>query len=264
MIYRFEIKRQLMNALIWAFVILAVFSLLVYGFYPVFLDCRPILEEYIASFPPGIAKAFGFDLDDLFGFESYSGMVYLYVSVLGAIMISSAAISVFAREKKEKCRDFLMTKLVRRGVAFGKKLLCCLTLIGIVSVPYMALYLYRACDSREAHAVTATMWLNAMSLPLTQLLLMSIGIFTAVFLRKVRSAAGLGMGIGMFAFLLSAVFSLTEKEGLKYVSPLYYFSPNAVAKSGGYDPACVALAAVLFLTLLIASFVKYTREDLAA
>ena len=83
-------------------------------------------------------------------------------------------------------------------------------------------------------------------------------------MRKVRSAAGLGMGIGMFAFLLSAAFSLTEKEGLKYVSPLYYFSPNAVAKSGGYDPACVALAAVLFLTLLIASFVKYTREDLAA
>ena len=123
MIYRFEIKRQLMNALVWAFVILAVFMLLVYGFYPVFLDCRPILEEYIASFPPGIAKAFGFDLDDLFGFESYSGMVYLYVSVLGAIMISSAAISVFAREKKEKCRDFLMTKPVRRGVVFGKKLL---------------------------------------------------------------------------------------------------------------------------------------------
>ena len=235
------------------------------GFIRYFLDCRPILEEYIASFPPGIAKAFGFDLDDLFGFESYSGMVYLYVSVLGAIMISSAAISVFAREKKEKCRDFLMTKPVRRGVAFGKKTAllpyidrnCVRAVYGVVSLSRLR---FPRSPCRYRNHVAECHELAADATVVDEHWDFYGGFLCA---RCVRLRAW-AWALACLRFCSLRFFPLTEKEGLKYVSPLYYFSPNAVAKSGGYDPACVALAAVLFLTLLIASFVKYTREDLAA
>lgn len=260
MVYRFELKRQLVGTLLWACVLAAVLWVLVYGFYPIFLECRPVVEVYIASFPAGFAEAFGFDLDDLFGFDSYYNLVYLYEALLGAIMISTAAVVVFGREKKEKCADFLMTRPAGRGLIFGKKLLCCLTLLLIADAPYMALYLLS--HSQKAGSVDRVMWLSALCLPLTQLVFLSIGTFAAVFLRRVRTPAGLGTGIGMFAFLMSVVHSLTEKEVFWYVSPLFYFNPETVVKTGSYDVPCVVLAAVLILMLTGAAYFRYTRQDL--
>ena len=262
MVYRFELKRQLTGILLWAFVLAAVLWLLVYGFYPIFLDCRPIMENYIASFPAGFAEAFGFNLDDLFGMDSFFSLVYLYEALLGAIMMTVTAVCVFGREKKEKCADFLMTKPVSRSVIFGKKLLGCLTLLVIGDLPYLALFLISRRDFGNMETITGQVWLSMLCLPLTQLVFLSIGIFAAVFLRRIRSAAGLGTGIGMFAFLLSVVHSLTEKEAFKFLSPLFYFSPQAVADTGGYDVPCLVLAVTLMLILTGAAFWKYTREDL--
>lgn len=260
MIYRFELKRQLGGTLLWAFVLAGVLWLLVYGFYPIFLECRPIVEEYISAFPEGFAEAFGFDLDDLFGFDSYYNLVYLYEALLGAIMISTTAIAVFSREKREKCGDFLMTRPVSRGRIFGKKLLCCLTLMLIADAPYIGLYLLS--HYQRTGTFARVTWLSMLCLPLTQLVFLSIGIFAAVFLRRVRSAAGLGTGIGMFAFLLSVVHSLTEKDVFQFLSPLFYFSPEAVVKTGSYNIACVILASALILTLTAAAYVRCVRQDL--
>lgn len=262
MIYRFELKRQLGGTLLWAFALAGVLWLLVYGFYPIFLECRPIVEEYIAAFPAGFAEAFGFDLDDLFGFDSYYNLVYLYEALLGAIMISTTALGVFAREKREKCVDFLMTRPVGRGEIFFQKLLCCLTLMVIADGPYLALYLLS--HYQKTGGFDRVTWLSMLCLPLTQVVFLSVGMFAAVFLRRIRSAAGLGTGIGMFAFLLSVVHSLTEKEAFRFLSPLFYFSPETVVKTGGYDPACVALASALIVTLTGAAYVRWTRQDLPA
>lgn len=261
MIYRFELRRQLPSALVWTAVLCAVLWLMIYGFYPIFLESRSIMEEFLQAFPPEVMAAMGFNLDDIFRFESFSCMVYLYEGVLGAIMISSASIAVFAREKNNKCTDFLLTKPKTRAELFGKKLLCCLTLVGISGVSYMLLFLLGAWHFSGGGMPSKEMLLCVFCLPLTQLVFLSIGIFLAVFLRKIRSATGLGCGIGIFAFLLAALYSLTEKDAMKFISPLYYFSPNAVMDTGGYDRSCVITALVLMAGLTAASFWKYTRED---
>lgn len=262
MIFRFEGKRQLTGALIWAAVLALVLWLMLYGFYPLFLDCRPIVERYIAAFPEGFATAFGFNLDDLFGFASFYNLVYLYEALLGAILAATLSLAVFGREKKEKCADFLMTKPVGRAAIFFQKLLCCLSLLILTDIPYLALYLISL--RHFGSEITAAAWLGAFCLPLTQLLFLAAGVFAAVFLRRVRSAAGLGASIGMFAFLLSVVHSLVEKDGLQFVDPLFYFSPKVVFQYGRYDVPCAALALVLTGALVGAAYCKYTREDLAA
>ena len=262
MIYRFEMKKQLANTLIWSGVISLVLLLLIYGFYPIFLDSCEIMEQYMAGFPPEMLVVFGFNADDMFSFQSFSGMVYLYESVLGAIMIASCAVAVFGREKKDKCRDFLMTKPVVRGRIFVQKLLCCLTLILTVAVPYMVLY--RVGYMRYSDGSSGTrVFLSALCLPLTMLVFMSFGIFAAVFMRRVRSESGAGVSIGLFAFLLAALHSLTEKDALKFISPLYYFSPETVIKQGGYSTATALTACAVIAAFIAAAYIKFTREDIA-
>lgn len=259
-VYCFELKKQLAGALIWAVVIAAVLWLMLYGFYPIFLDSRQAIEGMLEGFPPGFAEAFGFNLDDIFSFESFSGMVYLYESVIGAIMASVTAISVFAREKRSKCADFLFTRPLSRNSVFLQKLLCCLTMLIIVNIPYLIIFA-RGYRYYEADPAGTDIVLSALCLPLTQLVFTAFGIFAAVFMKRVRSASGLGTVIGIFAFMLSMIYSLTEKEYFKFISPLFYFSPNSVAETGGYDLPCVVVAAVLTVGLTAAAYVKYVKAD---
>lgn len=260
-VYRFELRRQYRNALVWAAVVAAVTWLMIFGVYPIFLDSREAVETMLVSFPAGFAEAFGFNLDDLFGYESFSGMAYLYAGLLGGIMASGTALAVFAREKRSKCSDFLLTRPVGRRRVFFQKLLCCLTLLVTVWLPYLIVFFSGYFRFTGAQALTGSVVLCALCLPLTQLVFTAFGLSAAVFLRRIRSASGLGVGIGLSAFLLSMLYSLTEKEYFKFISPLCYFSPNAVRQTGGYDSACVAAAAVLTLGLFAAAYFRYTRAD---
>lgn len=262
MVYRYELRRQIRGDLAWGAVLAAVLWGLQYGFYPLFLDSQAVVEEYIAAFPEGFAAAFGLDATDLFGVESFFNLVYLYEAVLGACMAGILALTVFDREKRDRCGDFLLTRPVGRGQIFGKKWLACLTLVALCDIPYGALFLYSQWDWAGLRLDEAGVWLRLLCLPLTQVLYLSFGCFAAVFLRRVRSATGLGAGLGLAGFLLSAIQSLTEEEMLQYISPLHYFDPKAVAQTGGYDIATAAVALGLMALCTAAAFLKYTREDL--
>ncbi len=262
MIYRFEMRRQLGAAVCWAVSLLAAALLLTEGFYPVFLACRTIVEEYIATFPPLLAAAFGFQLDDLFSIDSYMTLVYLYEALLGAIAVTTAALTVFAREKRQHCADFLMTRPVSRCAVFLRKLLCCLTLLVLMDLPCLLAQLMSYQHFQGTHRTE--LLLTLLCLPLNQLFFLALGAFLAVWLRTVRSPAGLGCGIGMGAFLLSMLRTMTELDALQYLSPLYYFSPLTVRQTGGYDPVCAVLGLALTLLLGAAAFVRYTRQDVTA
>ena len=258
--FRFEFKRQLSYTLIWATVVVGLLWMLINGFYPIFLESKAAVSDMLSAFPQGMAAAFGFNLDDLFSYESFSGMVYLYEGILGAIMAAGTAISVFAREKQCKCLDFILTKPQSRAKIFWQKLLCCILLITLFNLPYLSLFTANYLHYNSG-GLSNVMLLSMLCLFFTQLVFFAFGLFAAVFMRKIRSASGLSSGIGLFAFLLSMVYSLTEKDIFKFISPLYYFSPNAVTSTGGYDLPCVITAVALIIGLTAASFFKYTRAD---
>ncbi len=262
MVFRFELRRQLPNTLIWTALVAGMLWLMMYGFYPIFLSSRPAMEEILASMPPQVMIALGLDADKLFGFQNFSSVVYIYEGILTSIMASGTAISVFAREKQSKCSDFLFTKPESRLKIFVQKLLCCLTLISILNIPYIMLFLTGYFHYTGANAVSSATLLSALCPFFTQLVFTSIALFTALFLRRIRSASGLGVGIGIFAFLMSMVYSLTEKPIFRFVSPLYYFSPVTVSETGGYDTAGVITAVILIAGLTSAACAKYTREDI--
>ena len=264
MVFRFELRRQLPGAAVWALAVCGVLAMMLFWFYPLFLDSRGAVEQMLASFPPQAAAALGFAVDDIFRFDTFAGLVYLYDGLLAAIMACGLGAAVFAREKRSKCTDFLFTRPCPRSAVFAQKLLCCTVLVAGLNVPYIAVFLAGAAHYTGETRPSATLWLSMLCLFFTQLVFLAFGVFAGVFLRRVRSPAGLGMGVGMFAFLLAAVQSLTEKRAFAYVSPLYYFSPAAVAETGGYDVPCAATGAVLCLALLAAAFVRYTRADVPA
>lgn len=259
-IFKFEFKKQLPSVLIWTLVIFALQWLLVEGFYPVFLDSKVTMQELINGFPPEFLKAFGFNLDDIFSFPSYTSMTFLYLSIFASIMSVTNTLSIFAREKQNKCQDFLFSKPLKRTKVFIQKLGVSLVSLVILNIPYLILFYYSV--SKYVGEINYSLIQNSLGLFFTQLWFMSLAIFLATYLRRIRSSSGMGTSVGLFAFLLSAVYSLTEKDIFKYFAPLNYFSPNAIVMNGHYDLGSVLMASITFIVLMGLSYYKFIRNDI--
>jgi len=263
-VFRFELGRAWKNAAIWTLLILGLLGGLVIGALPMFLESRAGVEAMLANFPPAFAAPFGMQLDNLFSFGGFYSFGFLYFSLLGAIMAAGIGLDLFSREKREKCMDFLLTKPRGRGRLFGEKLLAALSLLLASNALFVAesLALYRAyapAPLEPGHALIA-----ASSLFFTQVVLLAVAIFVAVFARKIRSVSGVATAIGFAGFLLSALNSLLEEEKFRYVTPFKYFDVEKAFQTGSFDVPYALTGAVVAIFLVCAAYLRYTKRDIPA
>ena len=263
-VYLFELRRSWKSAAVWTAALLALLIGLMVAAYPIFLDSRAEVEKVLANLPPEFAAAFGMEMDSLFSYGGFYAFGFLYFSLLGAIMAAGLGLDMFAREKRGKCTDFLLTKPHTRSVIFTAKLLAALTLLVLANALYLAasLILYRACG--QDTAPMGHVALSASALFFTQLVMLSVAVFAAVFMKKVRSVSGSATAIGFGGFLLTALHSILEEDALRYIAPYKYFDVALAFSEGRFETPYVFTAAVIALVLLAASYLKFCRGDVHA
>lgn len=145
-IVAYECRSQLKSFLVWTFGLVGGFVLFVAAFYGAFMDSKAAVEQALMSLPPAFAAVFGVEVQKIFTFGGFFQFSYTYIALAGAIMAAVTGLAVFAREKRNKCTDFLLAKPVRRSAVFGQKLLACFVLL----LAFNALYL---CAVLAAYAV---------------------------------------------------------------------------------------------------------------
>lgn len=263
-VFRFELRRAWVGAMVWTIVILGLLAGLITGALPAFLESRAAVEAMLSNFPPAFAAAFGLQMDNLFSFGGFYAFGFLYYSLMGAIMASAIGLDMFSREKRDKCMDFLLTKPRTRGRLFLEKLLAAMTLILASNVLFVAesLALYRAYAPEPlmmGHALLASC-----ALLLTELFFFTVAVCAAVFAKKIRSVSGTATAIGIAGFLLSALQSLLEEEKLRYITPFKYFDAAKAFFDGAFEAKYALTGVAIALALMIAAYVRYTRKDVPA
>lgn len=259
-IYLFELKAQIKNFVIWTFVIFLTFYLFMSSIYPIFYDSLDNVLKMLNGFPPGFAAAFGFNISDLFSYGGFLSFSFSYILLVGAIMAVSLAVSTFAREKRSKCADFLLTKPRSRGSIFCAKLLSNLTVLIATNIIFMiaAVMIY---EGGNQDGLFGKFMLSIGGLFFTQLVFLAAGIFFATYAKKVRSVSGISTAFGFAGFILSALYSIFEEENLRLIAPLKYFDPTSVYLTGGFEAKYVATAIVVIVACTILSYVKYCKSD---
>ncbi|MPM02953.1 hypothetical protein SDC9_49212 [bioreactor metagenome] len=263
-VYLFELKAQLKSAALWTAVILALLSLLMAAVYPVYYESRAEAQAVMEGFPPQFAAAFGLTLETIFSYRGFYSFGFFYLSLLGGIMASGLTLSVFAREKRSKCADFLLVKPRSRSGVFCSKLLACLTVLTAVNILFIAfgVVLYRVYGRGEASSSRAA--LASSALFFTQIVFLAVSAFAAVFAKKVRSVSGAATAIGLAGFLLSALHGILRGDALRYIAPLKYFDVSRAFSEGAFETRYVVTAVVLTALLLAASFFRYLKSDVPA
>jgi ABC-2 type transport system permease protein len=259
-----EIRSQLKSFLIWTVSILALFAAFMTGMYDAFMNSRDALENMINGFPPALADAFGIHLDEMFSYGGFFSFSYMYVSLFGAIMATYLSVSVFSREKRSKCVDFLLAKPVSRTHIFAMKLSGVLTLLVVLNILFIAVTLILFDAKGDQTTKLSSLAWAACALFFMQLVFSSFGIVFAVFARKIRSVSGIATAFGFGGFILTALHNLLEKEAIRFIAPLNYFSMESVFSTGGYEPRYTVTAAAVFAVCLGAAFIKFRDSDTPA
>lgn len=254
---RFELRSLVRPLIVWTASLIGLYLFLMLGFYDMFMDGRDAVMQAFGGLPPYFMGMFGMKLDGLFTFGGFFQFAYTYVGLVGAIMAAQISLHAFAREKRLKCADFILTKPVSRGRIFLMKLLAC----GIGLAGSSLLFLAACALSWKVNGAgepLQRLMLAGLSLPLTQLVFLVIGALVSILAKKVRSVSGIGTAIGLAGFLAMALTSLLEEDFLRHLSPLQYFTPGEVFEMGRFDGRygwTGALAAILSLALAYALFV---------
>ena len=178
-------------------------------------------------------------------------------------MASILGLDLFAREKRAKCTDFLITKPMSRSDLFKAKILAGLTQLILTNVLYIivSVILYHSVGQ---DASTGRVVLASSALFFTQLVIYAVSVLTAVCAKKIRSTSGSAMAICFGGFVLSALHSILHEDALRYITPYKYFDVLLAYSEGRFETPYVITAAVVTVMMLLISFVKYCRSDIHA
>lgn len=260
-IYLFELKNQIKSTLLWSVGFIVLMIVLYQGVYPVFNSSLQDIIQAISNMPPEFTKAFSFDLNSMADFGGFYEFVFAYFSLMGAIMASSCALSIYAREKKVKCVDFLLTKPVSRTSVFFQKFFAGLTLLVGFNCIYVIITTFFGMHYGKS---LEEMLLASSMMFLTQCFFYALGVLVANFLRRVRSVSNIATTLGFIGFILSAIYNILEIKSMRYVAPLKYFDPMQFFTPTTGETVVMIFGLCLLLLFLGVSYMKFKQEDMKA
>ncbi len=257
-VLRFEMRSQLKSSAFWLFAITALLAVFMTALYPVFTSALDSVTKLLEAMPREFAEAFGLDMKNLFSYEGFYCFALSYLALFGAIASSALTISVFAREKRSKCLDFIFTKPRSRKRIFAEKLFCIILTLAAMNLVFAAVSLsfYSAHGGADKNFIIA-----ACSLFFTQLVFMALALMYSVFAGRIRSVSGTAAAFGFGAFVLSVMAGFLEGEIILYFAPLKFFDAAKLFFEGGYDAKLVVWAAFLVIAGVLISYLRYCKSD---
>ncbi len=257
-VFRFELKQVIPMVVGWTIGILLVLYFMIIGVYPIFRDGIELLESMIAKMPAELLSTFGFDIELMLQYTGFYGFITIYIGLIGAIMASNVGITIFAREKKNKCRDFLFVKPIEKYKLYWIKFLAGFCTLLLFNLIYAGISLWLFDYYNE---ITVETICFSFSLFATQIVFYALGIFVAVYKRKVRTYVELASTIGFGAFVLSSVVRLLDEKYLNYLSPLHYFSVMEYLQDNKGWFSYLICGVVAVLCCIVVSLCKYKTEE---
>lgn len=256
-----EIKMSIKLVLNWIGYIIVLYVLLMTGMFQIYRSAKADIQEVLANFPPTFIKAFGLDVEHIFSYGGFYRFSFEYLGLLGGVMAASLAISVFAREKRNKCSEFILTKPISRTSIFLKKYIACVFLIFVTNVIYIitSVILYRLSGERKISDIRIIY--VGLGFFYTQMVFLTLGMDYAIWMRKIRSIAGTATFFGLSAFIITSLVNVLEDEKLEILAPLLYFEPYSIFMGEYYKVKFIIITCVIVIASLLLSLYKYIKSD---
>ena len=178
----------------------------------------------------------------------------------GAFFASICAVTVLAKEEKDRTAEFLLTHPVSRARIVGEKL--CAVILQLV---LMNLLVFGISVASVAFIGEEIPWkqlgLLHLAYFLLQLELSGICFGISAFLR--RGSLGIGLGIAVLMYFLNLIANIADSaEFLKYITPFGYAEGADIVTNSSLDGTMVAIGMILGVWGIAVAFYQYCRKDI--
>lgn len=262
-VFKHEIKMKIKPTIIWSLSLLA-FMVLYMSFFPSMSGDSAALESIMSSYPEEMLQALGLreglSLASLMG---YFTITFTMVQLAIAIQSSNYGFSILSEEERELTADFLLSKPVSRTNIYLSKFFAALISLLVTSISlslgiFISLEVFSGGESYELSNVIRLI----LSIPIFQLVFLSLGMFISLLFDKIRSVLSFSMGLSIGLYVINSVREIVDSDFLGYITPFYYFEPGAILISGEYDLKFLAIAILVIVVSLVASFILYNKRDI--
>lgn len=262
-IFKQEFKMKIKSIIIWS-LSLAAFIIFYMAFFPTMAKDSQAFDSIMNSFPEEMLNALGLrDGMSLASLRGYFTLTFTMMQLAIAIQSANYGFSILSEEERELTADFLLSKPVSRSRIYFSKFFAALLSLFITSIAVgigsiVALELFNGGNSYEISNVFKLL----LTVPVFQLLFLSIGMFISLLFKKLRSVLSLSMGLAIGLYVINSVRGIVNSDILGYISPYYYFEPGLILKNGEYDIKLFALATGIIMISLISSYILYNKRDI--
>lgn len=262
-IFKHEFKMKRKSILIWSLSLVAFFIFYM-TFYPALVQDSAAFESIMENFPEELLKAMGLSeglpLTSLMGYYS---LTFTLVQLAMAIQSANYGFAILSEEERELTADFLMTKPVSRTKIYLSKFFAAMLSLFITSLAvaigsFMAVVLFSGGESYEVSHILRFL----ITLPIFQLVFLSLGMMISLLFRRVRSVLSLSMGLVIGLYVISSIRGLIDSELLGYFTPFYHFEPGEILVNGQYNLVLFLISLGIITVSLVGSFLLYKRRDI--
>lgn len=258
-----ELKIKRKSIIIWGLSISA-FLIFYMAFYPSISReaeaFKSLSEEFPIEFLEALGIKYGLSMGSLMG---YFSMTFTMVQLAIAIQSANYGFSILSEEERELTAEFLLTKPVKRNKIFWSKFFAAALSLFITDLIigigiFIVLEFFNGGDIYDRDIAIKII----LTIPLFQLIFLSIGMLISVILRRIRTVISFSMGLVIGLYTLNSLASILSSEELSYISPFYYFEPGYIVRYGNYDSKLLIIAILMVIISILISNILYIRRDI--
>lgn len=262
-IFKHEFNMKKKSILIWSLSLVG-FIILYMAFFPSMAQDSEAFDSVMSNFPEEMLHALGLrdglSLSSLIG---YFTLTFAMIQLALAIQSSNYGFSILSEEERELTADFLMSKPVSRRKIYLSKFLAAFLSLIITSIfvgvgSFIALELFNGGDTYKNTNLLKLL----LTVPIFQLIFLSLGMLISLLFRKIRSVLSFSMGLSIGLYVINSVSGIVDSEILGYITPYYYFEPGVILKSGEYDIRLISISIGIIIISLVVSYLMYNKRDI--
>ncbi|MET3318549.1 UNVERIFIED_ORG: ABC-2 type transport system permease protein [Peribacillus simplex] len=256
-----ELKVNRKSTIIWTLSLVAI-AVLFLSIFPTIEREGEEFKKVLASYPEGVLKAVGVQIDSITSFLGFYSYVFLYIMLCGAIQGMNLGMGVLSKEIIGKTAEFLLTKPVARKEILTSKALAVVTSLLITNIVFLgAAALMANMVAKESIDYQVFFMISATNF-FVQLMFASFGFLLSVLVSRIKSVLPLSLST-VFAFFILYMFgSVIGEKAVRYLTPFKYFDLAYIIRHSGYEAQYIIIGSIFIVATVAVSFIVFTKKDI--
>lgn len=261
-LYRQELKSYLKTMLFWILGIIFMVGAGI-GKYEAFssggnMDIGQILD----TMPKAFLAIFGLAGIPIGSFGGFYGMIYAYVTVMGAVFSIMIGSGILAKEERDKTAEFLMVKPISRMKILLIKLAAAMTLVVIFVAATWGTSSAIINTVSPDDTIASELAFMMMALFIIMMFYLSISFFMAAFLKDAKKSSQLSLTVMLSSYMLGVVMGIVDNtDFLRVLVPFQYFRVTELLELS-LNPFYLGFTIVVSVVAIVASAYYYPKRDL--